>query len=72
VHVRGNHSLGIILTLHHCTLQTVLEVTNLILRDIPGCLVRDLALVGALLDLFFPPIFTSSFRLSYVLCQRVK
>jgi hypothetical protein len=60
MHIWRDTPLSIILALHHGTLQPVLKVTNLLLCGISGHLIRDLALIGALFDLLFPPVFAGS------------
>lgn len=60
LHVRCDHTLRIIIALHHGPRETILEIAYFLLRDGCGSLIGHLALLRTLLDLFFATIFTSS------------
>ena len=66
MHIWSNHTLRIILALHHCSLQTILKIANLLLGKVSSLLVGDLTLVGTLFNLFLPSVFTRS---NFILIQ---
>jgi hypothetical protein len=60
LHVRCDHTLRIIIALHHGPRETILEIAYFLLRGGCGSLIGHLALLRTLLDLFFATIFTGS------------